>query len=32
MKELSIGVVGIGHLGNYHLQKYGKIEAVRSPR
>ena len=29
MKELRIGVVGIGHLGNYHLQKYGKIEGCR---
>ncbi|MBN1828819.1 MAG: Gfo/Idh/MocA family oxidoreductase [Deltaproteobacteria bacterium] len=26
MKKIRIGVVGIGHLGNYHLQKYGKIE------
>jgi predicted dehydrogenase len=25
MKEIKIGVVGIGHLGNYHLQKYSKL-------
>jgi predicted dehydrogenase len=25
-KKIKIGVVGIGHLGNYHLQKYQKIE------
>lgn len=25
-KEIRIGVVGIGHLGNYHLQKYQKME------
>ena len=25
-KILKIGVVGIGHLGNYHLQKYQKLE------
>ena len=24
--NLNIGVVGIGHLGNYHLQKYQKLE------
>ena len=24
--KLNIGVVGIGHLGNYHLQKYSKFE------
>ncbi|MFO7570148.1 MAG: Gfo/Idh/MocA family oxidoreductase [Smithellaceae bacterium] len=24
-KKLKIGVVGIGHLGNYHLQKYAQI-------
>jgi predicted dehydrogenase len=24
--KLNIGVVGIGHLGNYHLQKYSKLE------
>jgi len=29
MKELRIGVVGIGHLGGYHLQKYGLIEGCR---
>ncbi len=27
MKNVRIGVVGIGHLGTYHLQKYEKIEA-----
>ncbi|MDD5475754.1 MAG: Gfo/Idh/MocA family oxidoreductase [Syntrophales bacterium] len=26
MKPLKIGVVGIGHLGNYHLQKYAMID------
>lgn len=25
-KKTRIGVVGIGHLGNYHLQKYSKLE------
>jgi predicted dehydrogenase len=25
-KKIKIGVVGIGHLGNYHLQKYQKME------
>jgi predicted dehydrogenase len=25
-KKIKIGVVGIGHLGNYHLQKYAKID------
>ncbi|HDQ03820.1 MAG TPA: Gfo/Idh/MocA family oxidoreductase [Deltaproteobacteria bacterium] len=25
-KLIKVGVVGIGHLGNYHLQKYQKIE------
>ena len=25
-KKIKIGVVGIGHLGNYHLQKYAKLE------
>jgi len=25
MKDIKIGVVGIGHLGNYHLQKYQKL-------
>lgn len=24
--KLNIGVVGVGHLGNYHLQKYSKLE------
>lgn len=26
-KKIKVGVVGIGHLGNYHLQKYQKIES-----
>lgn len=25
-KKIKIGVVGIGHLGNYHLQKYAQLE------
>jgi predicted dehydrogenase len=25
MKKIRVGVVGMGHLGNYHLQKYKKI-------
>lgn len=25
-KKIKIGVVGIGHLGNFHLQKYSKLE------
>lgn len=25
-KKIKVGVVGIGHLGNYHLQKYAKLE------
>ena len=25
MKKIKVGVVGIGHLGNYHLQKYQKL-------
>lgn len=25
-KKIKVGVVGIGHLGNYHLQKYNKME------
>ncbi len=25
-KKIRVGVVGIGHLGNYHLQKYAKID------
>ncbi|MDA8125528.1 MAG: Gfo/Idh/MocA family oxidoreductase [Deltaproteobacteria bacterium] len=29
MKEIRIGVVGIGHLGSYHLQKYAQIEGCR---
>ncbi len=28
MKQIRVGVVGIGHLGNYHLQKYQKLENV----
>ena len=28
-RPIRIGVVGIGHLGNYHLQKYAKLENVR---
>jgi len=28
MDRIRVGVVGIGHLGNYHLQKYQKIEGV----
>jgi predicted dehydrogenase len=28
MDRIRVGVVGIGHLGNYHLQKYSKIEGV----
>lgn len=26
-KKIKVGVVGIGHLGNYHLQKYSKIDS-----
>lgn len=29
MKEIRVGVVGIGHLGNYHLQKYNQIDGCR---
>jgi len=25
-KRIKVGVIGIGHLGNYHLQKYQKLE------
>lgn len=25
-KKIKIGVVGIGHLGNFHLQKYAKLD------
>jgi predicted dehydrogenase len=25
-KKIRVGVIGIGHLGNYHLQKYSKLE------
>ncbi len=28
-RQIRVGVVGIGHLGNYHLQKYQKIENVK---
>ncbi|MGE5855399.1 MAG: Gfo/Idh/MocA family oxidoreductase, partial [Syntrophaceae bacterium] len=28
-KQIRVGVVGIGHLGNYHLQKYQKLENVQ---
>lgn len=28
-KKIRIGVVGIGHLGSYHLQKYSKMEACQ---
>jgi len=28
-KKIRIGVVGIGHLGSYHLQKYAKIDACQ---
>ena len=27
-KRIRVGVVGVGHLGNYHLQKYGKMSRV----
>jgi predicted dehydrogenase len=26
-KKTRVGVVGIGHLGGYHLQKYSKIDS-----
>ena len=29
MKEIRIGVVGIGHLGSYHLQKYRELSNCR---
>ena len=29
MKEIRVGVVGIGHLGNYHLQKYRELSNCR---
>jgi len=25
-RKIRVGVVGIGHLGNYHLQKYANID------
>ncbi|HOC59573.1 MAG: Gfo/Idh/MocA family oxidoreductase [Syntrophaceae bacterium] len=28
-KKIRIGVVGIGHLGNYHLQKYARIDSCK---
>lgn len=29
VSEIRVGVVGIGHLGNYHLQKYAEIGGTR---
>lgn len=29
MSEVRIGVIGIGHLGTYHLQKYARLEGNR---
>jgi predicted dehydrogenase len=29
MEKLKVGVVGAGHLGNYHLQKYQKIDDIK---
>lgn len=29
MKEIRIGVIGLGHLGNYHAQKYAMIPGCR---
>ena len=29
MKEIRVGVVGIGHLGGYHLQKYRELSNCR---
>ena len=29
MSEIRVGVVGIGHLGTYHLQKYQKLSGCR---
>lgn len=29
MQQVNVGVVGIGHLGKYHLQKYQKLENCR---
>jgi len=29
MKQIRVGVIGLGHLGNYHLQKYGKIAGCK---
>lgn len=28
-KDIRVGVVGIGHLGGYHLQKYAQLDACR---
>jgi predicted dehydrogenase len=28
-RKIRIGVIGIGHLGNYHLQKYAKLESCQ---
>jgi predicted dehydrogenase len=28
-KNIRIGVIGIGHLGNYHLQKYARIDCCK---
>ena len=28
-RQIRVGVVGIGHLGNFHLQKYQKLENVK---
>ena len=28
-KKIRVGVVGIGHLGNYHLQKYSKMDGCQ---
>jgi len=29
MDDIRVGVVGVGHLGNYHLQKYEKLSKSR---
>lgn len=29
MKEIRVAVIGLGHLGNYHLQKYAKIDGCK---
>ena len=28
MKKLRVGVVGVGYLGNFHAEKYAKMEDV----